>query len=650
MSTKDKTKIIENYIYEDEERLLDNDKHCDYRSADKQFVWLSLTSSRNSSKLWPKRCLCYQIFIVCVLFIFTMCSLFILLTKLSEESQHSINRFIERFPYLSRDDSNETDSFDKSFINTKLRHGSVRVITHCGTLIGGKENDAFVFKGIPYAEPPIDALRWSPPEPVCNPDSHRHCNKFGSHCFQVNPISRVLEGNEDCLYLNVWTPTIDPEANLSVMVWIHGGFLQFGSGHQPGLKPNGKLAKKTNTIYLSLNYRLHAFGFLGLDLLANNTKESTNFGLMDVILALQWIQLNIRSFGGNHNKVTLFGADSGAALILALMTNPIYRSLYYSVWLIDPAVYFDRSIAMSSKEYRKNFLKRTNCRTVDCLRSLSAQHIIRAFIGKNDPSFRIIDQNDLPILGFFAEQLITIDNSIVLDWYPFNKMPNDIPILMGSSAQTVSFWPGPRELMSWTWADYNKYVTMSMDSFGPRLSQLTLSLYQPSSHRTAAKITDAEPMTPQLQYITMVSDMRQICPINYMSEVLATKSQNPYIYRYIFNARISKPVRVYEYGVNYSFHLMDILSFFGQLEVWIRWPTFNDYSISETIQQIVMAFIQPNNSTELWQSFQWQSFPKQTAEVVSQLNYTSIVTTNYHQTDRCYFWQSEQFFSYMWTV
>lgn len=194
------------------------------------------------------------------------------------------------------------------------------------------------------------------------------------------------------------------------MVWIHGGFLQFGSGHQPGLKPNGKLAKKTNAVYVSLNYRLHAFGFLALDLLADNSYKSTNFGLMDVILALQWIQHNIKSFGGSATKVTLFGADSGAALILALMANKQYRSLLSSAWLIDPAVYFDKSLVKASKDNTKNFLKRTNCKTIECLRSLSAQHIIRSFIGKNDPSFRIIDQNDLPILGIFNEQLITVDS------------------------------------------------------------------------------------------------------------------------------------------------------------------------------------------------------------------------------------------------
>jgi para-nitrobenzyl esterase len=194
------------------------------------------------------------------------------------------------------------------------------------------------------------------------------------------------------------------------MVWIHGGFLQFGSGHQPGLKPNGKLAKNTNTVYVSLNYRLHVFGFLALDFLTNNTMHSTNFGIMDVTLALQWIQINIKSFGGDPRKVTLFGPDSGSAIILSIISNPNMRSLFHSSWLIDPAVYFNKSIWSASRDNNKHFLSRTNCTNIDCLRSLPPSRVISSFLGKNDPSFRINDQNDLPILGILSEQLITIDS------------------------------------------------------------------------------------------------------------------------------------------------------------------------------------------------------------------------------------------------
>src|SRR4051812_23788944 len=108
------------------------------------------------------------------------------------------------------------------------------------------------------------------------------------------------------------------------MVWIHGGFLQFGNGHQPGLRPSGKLAKKTNTVYVSFNYRLHALGFLALDQLANSGANSSlgKYGLWDMTVALSWVQKNIKAFGGDPKKVTVFVPDGGAASILALRSNP----------------------------------------------------------------------------------------------------------------------------------------------------------------------------------------------------------------------------------------------------------------------------------------------------------------------------------------
>ncbi|CAG2110209.1 unnamed protein product [Medioppia subpectinata] len=200
-------------FYGDEEELLieRNDEKLGFQESDKQLLWLSLSSPKSASILSRKRWICLQLSIVCVLFFFSLFCVLLILAKLSAESQQSINRLVDRFSFLTTDDTNETDIIDTIFSKTRLRHGSVRVITHCGTLIGGKESDAYAFKGIPYAHPPVGDRRWTPPEPLCNPDSHRHCHKFGSHCFQVNPISRELEGREDCLYLNVWTPTIDPE-------------------------------------------------------------------------------------------------------------------------------------------------------------------------------------------------------------------------------------------------------------------------------------------------------------------------------------------------------------------------------------------------------------------------------------------------------
>lgn len=192
------------------------------------------------------------------------------------------------------------------------------------------------------------------------------------------------------------------------MVWIHGGFLQFGSGHQPGLSPSGKLAKRLNVVLVSFNYRLDAFGFLALSELASNRSNSSfgNYGLLDQLTALEWIKNNIHAFGGNPKKVTLFGADAGAASIIAHLTNPNSAGLFHSAWLVGPSVYVNQSFESASQHNHDSFMSLTNCKNVDCLRKLSPDNVTKIFLGKDDPSFRINDQSDLPIRGIFPLQLI----------------------------------------------------------------------------------------------------------------------------------------------------------------------------------------------------------------------------------------------------
>ena len=200
------------------------------------------------------------------------------------------------------------------------------------------------------------------------------------------------------------------------MVWFHSGFLHFGSGHMNNIRPNGKLSRDSNFVLVSFNYRLQAMGFLALDLLANSGANSSfgNYGLWDSMVVLEWIQRNIHLFGGDPRKVTLFGSDAGSAMIMALMTNPDSQSLFRSVWLTDPALYFNRTFSEASNYNHNNFLSRTECHDIDCLYNLSAEAVLRAFIGDDDPSFVVKDQNDLPIQGMLNKQLIVIDGQFPL--------------------------------------------------------------------------------------------------------------------------------------------------------------------------------------------------------------------------------------------
>ena len=205
------------------------------------------------------------------------------------------------------------------------------------------------------------------------------------------------------------------QAKLPVLVWIHGGFLQFGSSHSL-IGPSGHLAHKLNVVLISINYRLHALGFLALELLSNSGPNSArgNYGLWDQLAALNWIKSNIESFGGDSNSITIAGSDGSAGSILALASNTLLTgNLFQKSWLIGPAFYANRTYEMVSMRNLHNFQARSGCYNATCLRSLSPQKVTKLFLGSDDPAFRINDQNDLPIQGIYPEQLINIDGKSV---------------------------------------------------------------------------------------------------------------------------------------------------------------------------------------------------------------------------------------------
>lgn len=205
--------------------------------------------------------------------------------------------------------------------------------TRAGDVQGIAERDVLAFKGIPYAAPPVGNLRWREPRPAAAWQGVRRGDTYGNACIQVPGLSEANGGSpgplsEDCLYLNVWTPKPDPSAKLPVMVWIHGGAYTFGSGALP-LYNGAPLAKK-GAVVVTLNYRLAQLGFFTHPALEKeNPGGPTNFGLLDQIAALKWVQQNITQFGGNADNVTIFGQSAGGKSVLALFASPLARGLFH---------------------------------------------------------------------------------------------------------------------------------------------------------------------------------------------------------------------------------------------------------------------------------------------------------------------------------
>jgi len=196
-----------------------------------------------------------------------------------------------------------------------------------GPVTGSAAEGVRVYKGIPYAAPPVGELRWQAPQPPAPWTQPRRCLAYGPSCPQADsPLDRdkeTLNQSEDCLYLNVWSPAQDTGEKLPVMVWIHGGGLVQGSGSKP-LYDGVSLARH-GVVLVTINYRLGAFGFFTHPDLG----QAGNWGLLDQIAALQWVRDNIAQVGGDAGNVTIFGESAGALSVHILMASPMARGLFH---------------------------------------------------------------------------------------------------------------------------------------------------------------------------------------------------------------------------------------------------------------------------------------------------------------------------------
>ncbi|WP_446744583.1 carboxylesterase/lipase family protein [Silvibacterium acidisoli] len=212
------------------------------------------------------------------------------------------------------------------------------VHTQSGDISGVRSASGIVaIKGIPFAEPPVGDLRWKPPVPVKHWSGVRSRDNFGASCMQrihdtfLPWTPEFLTHNrvsEDCLYLNVWTPRVSTQANLPVIVFIHGGAFLEGAGDIAVY--DGEHLAATGLVIVTINYRLGVFGFLAHpELSAESAHHSSgNYGLLDQIAALHWVQENIRSFGGDPHRVTIWGQSAGAFSVNALLASPRAKGLF----------------------------------------------------------------------------------------------------------------------------------------------------------------------------------------------------------------------------------------------------------------------------------------------------------------------------------
>ena len=304
-----------------------------------------------------------------------------------------------------------------------------------GKLINNGEVRAF--QGVPYAAPPVGDLRWKAPQPVVKWKGDLDATKYGHHCAQNHVFDDMIfqdsatpddKGSEDCLTLNIYAPA-NAKGKLPVMFWIHGGGYSGGGSSEP--RHNGDFLPTKGVVLVTINYRLGVFGFLALpELAAEQGGTSGNYGLMDMVAALQWVKQNIGDFGGDPNNVTIFGESAGSFAVSTLMAAPSAQGLFAKAIGESGGALTAGPLAMETLAVRgpkeDEWVKSTGATSLADLRAIPTDKVLELAGKKGTIGFSpVIDGK------FLTEP--------VLDTYDAGKQAK-VPLLAGFNRDEGSFF------------------------------------------------------------------------------------------------------------------------------------------------------------------------------------------------------------------
>lgn len=421
------------------------------------------------------------------------------------------------------------------------------VSTQFGPIQGSLNGSIHQFLGIPFAKPPVGALRWAPPQ---NPNSWTSTlltNSFAPVCpqktFAQGGTTYTLSGNEDCLYLNVWTPQLNT-ANLPVLVFIHGGGNQQGGASETGAGTQmyvGKnMAERGNAVIVTIQYRLGPLGFLvhpGLEP-ENANNVSGNYAAMDQLLALNWVHNNISNFGGDPNKVMIFGESAGGVNVGNLLTTPLAAGLFQKACIqsASPVIGNYNSAKSKGIAYVDSFTNTGNdVQKIAYMRSLPADTIIKY---------------ETPPLSGGAVQMnwqSVVDNQIFTD-YPYQQFQsgnfNKVPVMLGSNSEEMSL-SAPQNVTP-------IMVTALINATTPAsLQAQATSLYPPGTNTTQARQS----------YVGILTDAQFTATTRRVAQCISANQSEP-VWRYFFTHKHTVP-QLASFG---SYHGMELFYVFNNWE------------------------------------------------------------------------------------
>lgn len=476
---------------------------------------------------------------------------------------------------------------------------------HSGPIRGTADGNVRLFLGIPYAAPPVGTLRWKPPQDVASWTDVRTSTAYGRSC----PQPRQQDGgafSEDCLYLNVWTPAEKADAGLPVMVWIHGGAFNFGSASQPEYDA-GNLARK-GVVVVTLNYRLGPLGFLVHPLLSSESERgaSGNYGLLDQIAALKWVQKNIPAFGGDADRVTIFGQSAGSRSVSLLMISPLTARLFHRAIAqsggpiigseyLNPS--FNGNMANVSK-MGQQLVSRLGCDKAEdvlaAMRSKPAQEIVEAADCRTD----LFDDDAL----FFAP----VFDGWVLPGNPLaaytDGQQHDVPLITGSTLNEGTLYLAGETALS-----LEKYTSFLKSRFGENCL-LALEMFPAQT---------AQDVAPAIDRLLTVAANAQ--PARLIAQAMERKESRSYLYQF---TRLPDTAMARKLGVHHGAELAYV---FGNL---VPSDSYNDTdrSLSQAMMEYWVNFARTGNPNRQG-LLEWPAF---TSATDINLEFSDAIHLNQH--------------------
>ncbi|MEZ4403663.1 MAG: carboxylesterase family protein [Kofleriaceae bacterium] len=422
-----------------------------------------------------------------------------------------------------------------------------RVATTSGVVRGAMDGATWAYKGVPFAAPPVGPLRLRAPLPATCAPTELDATQLGPRCPQLD--GDVFVGDEDCLQLNVWAPAAGA-APRPVMVWIHGGANMVGSAADP-IYDGRRLAEAGDAVVVTINYRLGQLGFLA-DAALEVDGSVGNYGILDQVQALAWVQANIAAFGGDPGNVMVFGESAGARNTCTLLAVPAAAGLFHRALMQSGACKFvdSRVEGQATADAVAADLGCTGDRAA-CLRAATPEAMVRAnFVAGGALSASIYG----PVV-----------DGVVLTEQPEAAIRagrhHAMPFAIGANADET----GREAPTTLTEAQYTALVRSQL---GPTIGDRALAQYPASAYPS-----------PRAAYVRLTTDARFVCPSREIADGVRANQSQP-VFRYFFTYRASLLGAVHGVDVPYVFGTFSAIIVNGQPYQ----PSATDLALSAAIQ------------------------------------------------------------------